>query len=316
MEIQKCGACNDTLSDGVNCTSCNQILHFHCSGITEAGYRKLGDRKLTWRCIKCKQVNTQTPSSPRSPYPESNSTVLMEIRALSSKLAPLEGLKNDILALRSEFADLKSSLNQQFNDVVKEFATKIQDMEQRITQMEVVHNQVDNIQLRLDKLEEESDRKDQWSRMNNIEIKGLPQSNNENLFDLISKIGTKIKYQISKTQINFVTRVPSQQKDNIKPIIVRFCNRYAKEDFVAAARYESKTSPLTTNHMGLPGNHKIYINDHLTLKNKNLLSKTKKLAAEKDFRYVWVKHAKIYIRKMDTSPVILVKSEQEIAKLV
>uniref|UniRef100_A0A2A4K238 FP protein C-terminal domain-containing protein n=1 Tax=Heliothis virescens TaxID=7102 RepID=A0A2A4K238_HELVI len=317
METNKCGACDETMSEGAHCTVCNQTLHFHCAGITEAGHRKLGDRKLTWRCSKCKLSSiTQASNSPRSPRPESESAILSEIRALSAKLAPLEGLKDEILAMKSEFADLKSSLSKEFNDTVKEFSVKINDMEHRILQMEKMQDQVIQLQSRLDKLDEESENKDQWSRMNNVEIKGLPLAKNENLFDILSKIGTKINYNILKTQINFITRVPSQQKDHEKPIIVSFCNRYIKEDFVAAARLESKTSPLSTAQIGMPGNHKIYVNDHLTLKNKILLSKTKKVAAEANFQYVWVKHAKIHARKSDTSPVLFIKSEKDLAKIV
>ncbi|PZC83434.1 hypothetical protein B5X24_HaOG207817 [Helicoverpa armigera] len=330
-----CGACDEAMSDGVSCTVCGRELHFQCAGITEAGYRKLGDRRLIWRCMNCKLTGTVRPpgvpavtvnplSSPKSPIgldPElprlgSESVVLQEIRALAAKLTPLEGLKEEISALRTEFVELKSSIHQQFEETVNEFRHKIIEMEQRIVVMETIKEQVNQLHGRLDKLEEESDTKDQWSRLNNVEIKGLPQVNNENLFEVIAKIRAKINYPITKTQINFVTRVPARDKDRTKPIIVSFLSRYMKEDFVAAARYVLKTSPITASQFGLSGNQRIFINDHLTVKNKILLSKTKKMAAEMGFQYVWVKHAKIYARKMDTSPVLSVKSEKDLTKIV
>lgn len=330
-----CGACDETMSDGVPCTVCGRELHFQCAGITEAGYRKLGDRRLTWRCMNCKQtgsvrppgvlaVTVNPPGSPKSPMgfdPElprlgSESVVLQEIRALSAKLAPLDGLKEEISALRTEFAELKSSIHQQLEEAVNEFRQKISEMEQRIVVMETIKEQVNQFRDRLDKLEEEYDTKDQWSRLNNAEIKGLPQVNNENLFEIIARIGAIINYPITKTQINFVTRVPARDKDRAKPIIVSFLSRYVKEDFVAAARYVLKTSPITASQFGLSGNQRIFINDHLTMKNKILLSKVKKMASETGFQYVWVKHAKIHARKMDTSPVLFVKSEKDLTKIV
>lgn len=315
--LKKCSICDDQLTDGVRCSVCGNEMHFQCAGITEAGHRKLGDRKHSWRCMKCKQTSALHPtSSPVVSRSEPESVVLLEIRALAAKLTPLEGLKDEIQALRSEFADMKSSFNQQFNEVVREFNDKLNDMEQRVVQLEKVQDHVDQLQVRLDKLEEDSDSKDQWSRMNNVEVKGLSPSNNENLLQIISSIGDKINYPIGKSQINFITRVPTREKDHIKPVIVSFCNRYVKEDFVAAARYVSKTSPLTTNQIGLPGNQKIFINDHLTTKNKMLLSKTKKLAAEMDFQYVWVKHSKIHVRKTDTTPVMIVRSEKDLKKII
>ncbi|KAH9643383.1 hypothetical protein HF086_015497 [Spodoptera exigua] len=193
----------------------------------------------TYKCGACYETISEGVQSPK---PESEPTILSEIRALSEKLAPLEGLKDEILAMKSEFADLKSSLSKEFNDAVKEFSVKIINMEQRIVLVENMQDQVNQLQSRLEKLEEESDKQDQWSRMSNVEIKGVPQGKNENLFDILSKIGAKIKYNVPKTQINFITRVPSPQKDRVKPIIVSFCNRYVKEDFVAVARLESKTT--------------------------------------------------------------------------
>ncbi|KAH9642413.1 hypothetical protein HF086_007545 [Spodoptera exigua] len=312
MDTSKCGACDAELSDGAHCTSCNQELHFHCAGVTEAGYRRLGDRKLTWRCSKCKLASTTQP--PLSPRIESESLILKEIRALADKLAPLECLRDEITELRSEFAFLKTSISKT-NKELKDFNGKIKVIEARLMHAEKVQEQVGVMQSRLDRLEEENDAKEQWARMNNVEIKGLPQSSNENLFNMLDKIGTNIGYPVSKAQINFVTRVPSRDKDHIKPIIVCFCSRYVKEDFIAAARIARKDTPLTTGLIGLPGNQRIFVNDHLTLHNKALLSKTKKAAAEMDFRYVWVKHCKIHARKSDTSPIIVLKSEKDLTKL-
>lgn len=309
----KCGACDDPLSDGVRCTSCNQDLHFHCAGITEAGYRKLGDRKLTWRCSKCKISGpAQLPVSPKL---NSDSVILREIKALADKLSPLESLKEELFLLRTEFADLKTSLSETNSDL-KAFYEKVKDFEDRLQRVEKVQGQVNTLQSRLEKLEEENNAKEQWSRTNNVEIKGVPQNTHENLFDVISKIGKKIDYPVSKAQINFINRVPTREKDHTKPIIVSFCNRYVKEDFIAAARLVLKTGPLTSGQIDLPGNQRIYINDHLTLRNKALLAKIKKVAAERDFQYVWVKHSKIHARKSDTSPTIVLKSEKDLTKII
>ncbi|CAG5042397.1 unnamed protein product [Parnassius apollo] len=133
----------ELLSEGPHYTVCNQELHFHCAGITEAGYRKLGDRKSTWRCVKCKQTHSIQP--PLSQSIESDALILKEIRALSGKPAPLECLKNEVIALRSEFADLKSSLNST-NLTLKEFNDKIKDYEQRLVHVDKVQKHTNLIQ--------------------------------------------------------------------------------------------------------------------------------------------------------------------------
>ncbi|CAG4987908.1 unnamed protein product [Parnassius apollo] len=298
MDTHNCGACGELLSEGPHCTVCNQELHFHCAGITEAGYCKLGGRKSTWRCVKWKQTHSIQPLL--SPRIESDALILKETRTLSDKLVPLEYLKDEVIALR---------FKNKFND-------KIKDFKQRLVQVEKVQKHANLIQTRLEKLEQESNSAEQWSRMNNVAIKGVPQTSGENLFEIISKIGSKIQYPITKTQVNFVTRVPTCEREHKKPIIICFCNRYVKEDFVAAARYASKTSHPTSSNLGFVDNNRIYINDHLTVHNKTLLSKTKIAAVEMNFRYGWVKHAKIHVRKIDKSHIIMVKSERDLSKIV
>lgn len=95
------------MTERAYCAAYNQTLHFHCAGITEAGHKKLGDRKITWRCSKYKLSGiTQSTILPKSPKSESETNIVSEIRPLSINLAPLEGLREEILTLKSESADL------------------------------------------------------------------------------------------------------------------------------------------------------------------------------------------------------------------
>lgn len=85
--------------------------------------------------------------------PTSKSKILEEIRALSARFDPPDGLKEEVVALLSEFSYLKLSMDIQFNAVVKEFSAKINDLEQRITQIEKIHDQIEVLQSRVIELE-------------------------------------------------------------------------------------------------------------------------------------------------------------------
>lgn len=200
----------------------------------------------------------------------------------------------------------------------KSFDTKLANLDSRLCNVERVQDHVGDIQARLDVLEQNANEKDQWARMNNIEIRGLTEAKNENLFSVLEALGSKINYKTTKEQINFITRIPSHVTDKPKPVIVCFNNRYVKEDFVAATRYLHKQNSraLTSADLGLSGKHNVFVHDHLTPRNKELLNKTKIAAKERNFSYVWVKHAKIYTRKEDTSHVIQIKTEKDLAKIV
>ncbi|XP_060805735.1 uncharacterized protein LOC132902887 [Amyelois transitella] len=290
---------------------CHLEFHYGCAGITEGGYRKLGDRKLNWRCPKCKQPGLQSPQpclTPTSP------DIVLEIRALAVKLQALDPMAADLKVLRSEVSDLKDQISEA-NSSIRLFNGRVSALEERVTQVEKSQEQVELLHAEVINMKVEVNAREQWLRINNVEVKGIPQTSNENLYTIIQSIGSKVNYCLQKQLISFITRVPTREKSQPCPIIVSFANRYVKEDFLAACRAANKVKLLTSADLELRGNTNIYVNDHLTVQNKELLQKTKKVAKEKNFAYTWVKHAKIFLRKNDTSPIICIRSEVDLSKI-
>ncbi|KAI5641014.1 hypothetical protein NE865_06670 [Phthorimaea operculella] len=318
--VKTCPSCADNLTEGAYCNACKEDICFDCAGITEGNYRKLGKQLAKWKCASCKGQQSQ-PAGGNTTVPNISSSdsvgqaILTEIKALSAKVKLLESLPQDLKSLRNEVIVLQDAVKIA-NNSIAEFADKVKKIEDRMTQLEnAKRDQANAMQIRLDKIENDLNEREQWSRMSNIEIKGIKPSANENLFNVVIALGNHIQYPIQKAQINFVTRVPTRDPQFTKPIIVCFNSRYVKEDFIAAARSSMKTSPITPITLGLAGTEKIYVNDHLTPHFKTLLTKAKKIKEDKGFQYLWVKHCKIFFRKTDTSPIINIKSERDLIKL-
>lgn len=245
--MSKCGAvnCRDTLTDGVKCSVCMKDFHFHCAGVTEAGYRKLGDRRSTWRCPTCKQVRSSpAPNSSLLPVSPASGDVMTLLHDINLKLAPLDQIISDMKDLKKGFAELKTAISTT-NNSIAEFSKKITEMEARLCQVEGTKTDVITLQHKIEKLEVELNVRDQWSRMSNVEIKGIPLTKNENLYDIIASIGSKIDYPINGDQINYIARMPTRDPERIKPIVVCFNNRYRKENFIAAARKSFGPGKLT-----------------------------------------------------------------------
>ncbi|KAL4702319.1 hypothetical protein ACJJTC_006925 [Scirpophaga incertulas] len=153
---------------------------------------------------------------------------------------------------------------------------------------------------------------EQRSRLNNVEVKGVPLKPGENLFSIAEALTKAVGYSFPKTQINYIVRVPIHNSKE-KLIIITFINRYIKEEFLGAARAKKI---LTADDIGFRGNRQIaFVNDHLIPESKNLLTKTKAVAKEKNYSYVWVKHCKIHVRKNDTSRVVIVSTVNDLNKI-
>ncbi|XP_077283179.1 uncharacterized protein LOC143909153 [Arctopsyche grandis] len=242
----KCARCNSEGLDGVLCSGCKLKFDFPCSGITKAGYNKLGgDRQLQWKCASCKTGLIPTPpgSVTASSSPTPNSLEMA-------------------------------------HSLINDFTQKIHKLESRLDTLEKTNLETATIHNKIDHLEQKLNEKEQWSRRNNIEIKGVPLFKSENLIDTIVNLSKKINYPITPNQINFVARVPSRINNNSKPIVASFHNYHLKEEFMLAAR---RLKSLSSKDLGYSDDKRIFVNDHLTVSNKMLLTKVKALAKEKHF---------------------------------
>lgn len=212
--------------------------------------------------------------------------------------------------LKPELSEVNDSIDF-IQHSMNALSNKISDIDKEIHSLLKTKEEVIHLRQRIEKIETLVIEQEQRSRMNNIEIKGVPISQSENIFQIVSKIGEHINFVIPKDQINYVARVPMRNDKLNKTIIVAVHSRYLKEDFVAAA----KKRPLFPTDLGLQGDNRIFVNDHLTMDNKILLNKAKTLAKEKGFAYAWVKGCKIFLRKNPTSPAITIKTTSDLNKI-
>ncbi|KAL0841563.1 hypothetical protein ABMA28_015222 [Loxostege sticticalis] len=285
----KCAECGVSFNDGVQCSTFKKHLDFKCANISEAGYKKLGaDRKAIWKCAHCRgQVSSPAPADKMSPVLD---TILSELREVKLQLASLPTLLEDVKLIKQEISELKTSM--EFNSAkLDEHSIKISDLERKMTDFQNLRSSFDASLSDVATLRKDLAAKEQWARLNSVEVKGVPVKSGENLFTVTEALTKAVGYGFPKTQINYISRVP----------------------FIAAARSKKI---LTAADIGFEGNsQRIFVNDHLTPDSKNLLTKTKSHAKEKGYNYVWVKFCKIHVRKNDTSRVFIVTCERDLNKI-
>lgn len=224
---------------------------------------------------------------------------------------------SEISSIREDLVGIKNSMifiNEKFED----FNKKLNDVDTRLKSCEEVCCKIETLESALNQIQCDANSRDQWARRSNIEIIGIPEKRNENLFDLIGKLADRADFKIMATDIDFVTRVAPSNHDNkqIKPIIVRFLSRYRKDAFLYSLK---KLKGLHSRDLGFTdtnGDRLIFFNDHLTKLNKFLLQRAKKMASEKCYKYVWVKNCSIMLRKTDSSKIIHIAHSTDLNKIV
>ncbi|XP_046671203.1 uncharacterized protein LOC124361206 [Homalodisca vitripennis] len=155
---------------------------------------------------------------------------------------------------------------------------------------------------------------EQYSKVNNVEITGLPTTKEECVKDLLKDLAATFGVEVQDSDISAAHRVPSFRRDRDPALIVQFTNKTKKEEWIS--KYRTKRPALTAQQVNrrFPA-QRVYINDHLSPENKQLLSQLKKKCREIGYTFAWCRDAKFFARKDEGGPVKRITSFEIIEKL-
>lgn len=286
-------------SPGVLCSgSCGHYYHAKCVGLSSEALKHLKEfAGINWICEDCHSVN-------------SNKSIIVDTE--ESSTSPGNIYHPDvILAIES----IRNDLNKRYDELKLLIIEKNAIIESITTENAALKKEVSDLSSRLDNL-------DQYSRRNNLEIQGVTEKHNENLLDIFQQIGVNIECPVSPSDVDVIHRVPFFNKDKKGPrnIIVKLKSRLLKDNFLAYSKAlvkKNRNSGTKQVNINIPNiSPKLYINEHLTNKNKFLLSKAKLFCRERNIDYIWVQDCKILARKNSTSRIVHIQNEECLTKLI
>lgn len=209
---------------------------------------------------------------------------LMEVKTT------VDDIERSIQAMSDKYDEVLDKMRHQDKDIV--------DLKKRVEQLES-KNADDEIQ----KLRRELNELDQYSRRQNLEVHGLPQTAGENLLSTLNAFADKLELpHLDETNVEAVHRLPSKP-NKIPPVIVRFSSRVTKETWLAKKDHLRRVKSET------------YLLENLTAQNKRLLWLIKSKAAEKDYQFAWQKNGKMFVRKRPQDRVIKINGEEDLIKI-
>ena len=133
---------------------------------------------------------------------------------------------------------------------------------------------------------------DQYLRRDCVKIRGLPIDSQQNSNNLVLKIAEKIGIDIKESDIsvshilrrrNFVDQSRLRQ-NSTEAIIVKFVRRDIKDKFYRARK---NLKNLTAANFDFESSNKIFINENLTRKNKELFNSGLNIKREKGYKFIW-----------------------------
>ncbi|CAG9562264.1 unnamed protein product [Danaus chrysippus] len=199
--------------------------------------------------------------------------------------------ENMISKVVKEFNEVKQTMNQmsnyfdELNNKTTACLNRLAETEKKVKSLEEHTKTITQLEAKIESME-------QHSRQCNVEIQNVPERRNENLIKIVEHIGTSIKQSISPNDIVSVHRVPHADTKSTHPksIVVKLCSRILRDNILSAARMKKG---LYTDDLHINGeNRRVYVNEHLTLRNKQLFRSARETAKRCNFRFTWIKHGR------------------------
>ena len=161
----------------------------------------------------------------------------------------------------------------------------------------------------INNLRTELEETQQYQRINNLIIDGIPELEREDTSELVIKMGKAIGLDIDRRDIDISHRLPKNKKQH-SPIIVKFTRRTVKTDILKNRRNLVNVS--SNQIVKGSSNNKIYVNEHLTKRNQALFSSARKLKEEGLIIDVWIRDCKIFYKLNQDSAMRRISNAEDL----
>lgn len=301
--MSRCMRCNELIrnEDCAECVDCENKYHFECS-ISENLYRKTNRKQKIWKCENCTStIATRAKSS--------------EFSKFEKTLFDLTQKVNDLLTLKTEISELTHAVNfmsDNYDKLFKELENnkkEIISVKQEVENLKKDNEEKNNI---IYEMKEQVEQLEQYSRNQNVEITGIKQVPDEDCKQIVLKIAQELNVDININDIDVAHRTYSYNKKYPPSIVARMVTRTKRDELITK-------KPLVILNNNIPGTaigSKVYVSEHLTSANKNLMRLAKIRAREVNYKFVWFKYNKLLVRKEYNTPVIRIFNEEDILKKI
>lgn len=317
-----CKICTNPItkkSPGIQCRGiCELFCHLRCVDLNIEQYTILkATAGFVWKCADCRggvDNLSQRPGVTRSKARMASVTDEdFEADNHEDLRRFMSEVKRDIRSINEKQEEMLRSLTF-FSDKMSDFEQTLTMIAQNSKAIEQLGATNESLKSEMAGLKSKINEMDQFSRLKNIEIQGVPVKKDENLIQILNKISTSLGVELPAGKIDSIHRVQSFDKNAPKNIIVECNNRKLRDDLLLAVKEKRRAGASAGLRIeGIPT--VIYINEHLTAQNKLLFRDTRLVAREKGYKYAWVKNGAVFIRKGEESPIKLIRNKECLGSL-
>ncbi|CAH0703179.1 unnamed protein product [Spodoptera exigua] len=329
-----CAACNNVVEkDYLECQRCSDRYHFLCLDISLDEGNKLLVANNKWICLSCsnKQPKSSDPVRPSTPTGLADITFNVTRRKVQNKLEIVQAstarmsdsvsrsdIREEMRSVMNEFmSEMRNTLNlelRELRDQISGFKDSLgflsaqfdnlnSDVAAHNSTIKLLKNENEQLRSEVAVWSNRVRQMDQLSRSTNIELQCVPEHKAENVLCIVKQLGQVVKFPISDGDIAYCSRVAKSDPKSSRPrtILVKFSIPRIRDSLLAATIQYNKDNPnkkLNTSTLGLDDKKiAIFVTENLTMENKNLHAATRLRAKELNYKFVWVRGGRVYVRK-------------------
>uniref|UniRef100_A0A2A4JWA7 FP protein C-terminal domain-containing protein n=1 Tax=Heliothis virescens TaxID=7102 RepID=A0A2A4JWA7_HELVI len=235
-------------------------------------------------------------------------------------------IKSDLDNIKSKLAVIDVNQSQLFTDM-ESVKTSIQQQDSLqmclskrvddVSKSTATHSSdISRMQERITNLETELNSLQQRDRAFNLEVNGIPEKSNEKLVDYYCAMVRFLEIESSANDVVHAVRVRpvNPVPGRPKSIVIKLNSRLLRDAILSAVR---NRKGLSTCDLGITGDQrKLFVNEHLTPANKLLHRNVREKASAAQYRFVWIRDGKIFVRKNDTSATIRITTSADLRKIM
>lgn len=341
--------------DYLECQRCTNNYHYSCLDISPEEGNNFLNANQKWICLSCssKQPKGKDPVRPSTPTNLAERTFNVTRRKFNNKPESLQAYINDMPDSVSR-SDMQAMIRDEMRLVMDEYMEKfrntlnveIRELRDQITSFKdslsflsaqydsinsdmVLQNstikllKTENQQLRseVNVLSNRVRQMDQLSRSANLELQCVPEHKAENVLSIVKQLGQVVKCPINDSDISYCSRVAKSNPKSSRPrtILVKFNTPRTRDSLLAATIQHNKLHPdekLNTSILGLDDKKiALFVTENLTVENKNLHAAARLRAKELNYKFVWVRGGRVYMRKSVDAETVFIRNMDSINNL-
>ncbi|KAL4719444.1 hypothetical protein ACJJTC_018443, partial [Scirpophaga incertulas] len=292
----------------VNCQICKLKFHLHCVNIQKQLKDLSEDFKTKFACPGCRSKfpkldNTNTPiRSGAQPIIDPEEPATSNVNCRRGNRKPVHQTESSVTT-----DDIRQIIKEELESVLNSFKVSIlKEFEQRTKELVENFNQISEAIKVFEQQQENlsTDLKSNSERINVLEAENI--SLKDTVIDLQSRID-RIE-QHSRASNLEIQNVPEHKSENIYAILQHYNSI-------------EKIKPLLKNlilacwvlaETGKP----VFVVEHLSPVQKALHAAARFKARELNYKFVWIRGGKIFMRKTESSEYKLIKNTQDLSNLI